>query len=128
MKNLYVIWFFRLVAAVILLQTLYFKFSGAPESVYIFSALGVEPYGRIGSGILELFASVLILIPRTTWYGAVIGLTIMFGAVVSHLFVLGIEIQNDGGELFALAIIVLVSCVAMLYLEKDKFLNFYKTK
>jgi uncharacterized membrane protein YphA (DoxX/SURF4 family) len=64
------IWALRIVAALILLQTLFFKFSGAEESVYIFSTLGMEPWGRIGSGVLELIASVLILYPRTTFIGA----------------------------------------------------------
>ncbi|MFW0739906.1 DoxX family membrane protein [Flavobacterium sp. T12S277] len=76
----------RFVAVIILLQTLYFKFSGAKESIYIFSALGIEPYGRIGSGVIELVAAVLILIPKTTWLGALIGLGVMIGALLSHFF------------------------------------------
>jgi uncharacterized membrane protein YphA (DoxX/SURF4 family) len=80
-------------------QTLYFKFTGAAESIYIFKTLGMEPYGRIGSGIIELVSSILILIPRTTLLGALLGLGVMIGAIVSHVFVLGIEVQNDGGTL-----------------------------
>ena len=112
------LWIARLVAAVIMLQTLYFKFSGAEESVYIFSQLGIEPWGRIGSGVAELVASLLILIPRTTGYGALIGLGVMSGAVFSHLFVLGIEVQNDSGLLFMYAILVFISCLYIVWVKR----------
>lgn len=114
----YLLWAVRLVAAIILLQTLYFKFLGQPESVYIFSKLGVEPWGRIGSGIVELIASVLILIPRTSWIGAGLGLGVMAGAILSHLTILGIEVQGDGGYLFFLALAVAASCVTILRLTR----------
>jgi uncharacterized membrane protein YphA (DoxX/SURF4 family) len=90
MKTEIIKWIFRIVASIILLQTLFFKFSGAEESIYIFSTLGIEPYGRIGSGIAELIVVILILIPRTTWLGALGGIGVMTGAIASHLFVLGI--------------------------------------
>jgi uncharacterized membrane protein YphA (DoxX/SURF4 family) len=128
MKTSILQWIFRLTAAIILLQTLYFKFSAAEESVYIFSTLGIEPYGRIGSGIVELIAAVLILIPRTTLLGALIGAGVMLGAIFSHLFVLGIEVKNDGGELFALAIITFLCCVALIYWNKSKIINLLKLK
>jgi uncharacterized membrane protein YphA (DoxX/SURF4 family) len=114
----YVLWAARLVAALILLQTLYFKFGAEPESVYIFSTLGVEPWGRIGSGLVELVASVLILIPRTSWIGAGLGLGVMAGAVGAHLTVLGVEVQNDGGYLFFLAVAVAGSCAIVLILSR----------
>ncbi len=113
-------WIAATVSALIMLQTLYFKFSAAPESVYIFSTLGIEPWGRIGSGIGELIASILILIPVTRWIGSILGLAIISGAIIAHLTKLGIEVQGDGGYLFILAIIVLVSCGICLYLEKHK--------
>jgi uncharacterized membrane protein YphA (DoxX/SURF4 family) len=128
MKKLILIWVFRLTAAIILLQTLYFKFTGAEESVYIFSTLGMEPYGRIGSGIVELIAAILILIPRTTLLGALLGAGVMVGAVFSHLFVLGIEVKNDGGELFILAIIVFLCCIALIYWNKSKIKTVLKLK
>ncbi len=103
------------VPAVILLQTLYFKFSAAPESVYIFSTLGLEPYGRIGLGIMELIVAILILVPKTTWLGALLGIGIMSGALFSHLTKLGIVVQNDGGTLFILAVITFVFCVILLW-------------
>ena len=83
-------WILRIVAALILLQTLFFKFTAAPESVYIFTKVGLEPYGRIGSGVAELIAAIFILIPATTWVGAGLALAVMFGAIFSHLTVLGI--------------------------------------
>ena len=114
------IWIIKLVAAVILLQTLYFKFTAAPESVYIFTTLGIEPYGRIGSGIVELIASILILIPRTTLLGAILGLGTMAGAILSHVTKLGIEVNNDGGTLFTLAIVTFVCCAILLFINKEK--------
>jgi hypothetical protein len=111
-------WALQLVAAGILVQTLFFKFTAAPESVYIFSMLGLEPVGRIASGIAELFASILLLTPWTATLGAVLSLGVMSGAIVSHLTVLGIEVQGDGGLLFALAIIVFVSSAIVLFIRR----------
>jgi|SRR6516162_6335076 len=102
-------WLLRLTAAIILLQTLFFKFTAAPESVYIFTKVGAEPWGRLGSGIVELIAAALLLTPRFDWLGSLIALGVMAGAIVSHLTVLGIEVQGDKGLLFALALIVFVS-------------------
>ncbi len=124
MKNLtaYLLWAARLVAAIILLQTLYFKFGGQAESVYIFAKLGIEPWGRIGSGVVELIASILILIPRTSWIGAGIGLGVMAGAILSHLTILGIDVLGDGGYLFFLGVVVAVSCVVILFLTRQQWL------
>lgn len=108
-------WILRVLAAIIMLQTLFFKFSGAEESVYIFSTLGMEPWGRIGSGVVELIASVLILIPRTTFFGALLGLGVMSGALFFHLTKLGIEVQGDHGQLFIYALLVFVSCVILAW-------------
>lgn len=113
-------WALRVVAAVILLQTLFFKFTGAPESVYIFTKVGAEPWGRIGSGVVELIAAVLLLTPRFTWAGALLALGVMAGAILSHLTVLGIEVQNDGGLLFILALVVFAASLTLLYLERAK--------
>lgn len=123
MKSNLFIWIIKLVAVIILVQTLYFKFTAAPESVFIFSTLGIEPFGRIGSGIVELIASILILIPRTTLLGAVLGFATMLGAIFSHIFVLGIQIQNDGGTLFVLAVITILCCLILIYNQKDKIPN-----
>ena len=119
-------WIAQIVAAVILLQTLWFKFGGAAESVYIFSQLGVEPYGRIGSGVVELIAGILLLIPRFNWLGALIGLGTMAGAILSHLTVLGIDILGDGGQLFAYAVITFLCCATVVFLNQEKALSFIK--
>jgi putative oxidoreductase len=115
----------RLVAAVILLQTLYFKFTAQPESVELFTKLGVEPWGRIGTGIIELVASILLLFPSTVIIGALLGMGLMSGAILSHLAVIGIESKGDGGQLFMLAIIVLLCCFTTLILHKEKGILLY---
>ncbi len=107
-----------IIAAVILLQTLWFKFAGAPESVYIFKTLGIEPWGRYGSGVAELIAAILLLIPRTSWMGAALALGIMGGAIISHLTVLGIEVMGDGGTLFMLALAVAVCSAFILWRDR----------
>jgi uncharacterized membrane protein YphA (DoxX/SURF4 family) len=114
------IWALRVIAAFLLLQTLFFKFTGAEESIYIFSTLGMEPWGRIGSGVLELIASILILYPRTTFIGAALGAGLMSGAIFFHLTKLGISVKNDGGLLFAYALIVFISCVALLFIYRGE--------
>jgi uncharacterized membrane protein YphA (DoxX/SURF4 family) len=128
MKNPIILWIVKLIAVVILLQTLYFKFTAAEESVYIFQTLGIEPFGRIGSGVVELIASILILIPRTTLLGALLGLGTMLGAIFSHIFVLGIAVQNDGGTLFILAVITLISCLLLVYTERNKIPDLLRFK
>lgn len=117
---LVVSWICRIAAAVILLQTLFFKFTAAPESVYIFTKVHAEPWGRIGSGVFELIAAVLILIPRTVWAGALLALGVMAGAIVSHLTLLGIEVMGDGGLLFALALIVFGTSAVALALHRTQ--------
>ena len=114
------IWALRIVAALILLQTLFFKFSGAEESVYIFSTLGMEPWGRIGSGVLELIASILILYPRTTFIGAALGAGLMSGAIFFHLTKLGISVRGDGGQLFIYALLVFISCIVLLIIYRKE--------
>ncbi len=114
-----VLWLMRLTVAGILLQTLFFKFTGAAESVFIFETLGAEPYGRIGSGVAELIAAALILTPSTVAIGALLALGVISGAIVSHLTVLGIEVMGDGGLLFALAVVVLVCSAAVLVAFAD---------
>ncbi len=128
MKNPIVSGTVKLLAVIILVQTLYFKFTGAEESVYIFTTLGAEPYGRIGSGVIELIASILILIPRTTLLGALLGLGTMFGAIVSHVFILGIAVKNDGGTLFVLAAITFTCCALLIWQHKNKIPDLLRFK
>ena len=111
-------WGCRVAAAVILLQTLWFKFTGAPESVYIFTKVGLEPWGRYASGIAELFAAGLLLFPRTIWLGALLATGLMIGAIGSHLTKLGIVVQNDGGLLFALAGAVFTCSLATAFIHR----------
>jgi hypothetical protein len=117
----------QLAVAGILLQTLFFKFTGAEESVYIFSSVGrfvgvaaVEPWGRIGSGVIELMASILLLVPATASLGAVLTIGVMAGAVLSHLLILGIEVKGDGGLLFGLALAALTGSLVILVLRRTQ--------
>jgi len=120
-------WLLQLAVAGILLQTLFFKFTGAEESVYIFSTVGqfvhvpaFEPWGRIGSGIVELGASILLLVPATVSLGAILAIATMSGAIVSHLLILGIEVKGDGGLLFGLAVTALSGSVILLILRRTQ--------
>jgi uncharacterized membrane protein YphA (DoxX/SURF4 family) len=113
-------WILRLIAAVIMLQTLFFKFSASDESVFIFSKLGMEPWGRIGTGVLELIASILILWPRTTHLGALLGLGLMAGALFFHFTSLGIVVKDDSGQLFVYALLVFLSSLALLVIYKNR--------
>jgi len=120
-------WLLRLTAAIILLQTLYFKFTAQPESVELFTKLGVEPWGRIGTGIIELCASILLLVPSTVFLGALLGVGLMSGAILAHLTVIGIESKGDGGQLFMLAITVLVCCLAILILQRKQGITLFNS-
>lgn len=113
-------WALRLLVAIILLQTLYFKFGGAPESRYIFQTLGMEPWGRIGTGVAELIVAVLLLIPATAAIGALGALGLISGAILAHLTVLGIEVQGDGGKVFGLALVVFAGSLAILWLHRHE--------
>ena len=116
-KNKILLWILRIVPAFIMLQTVFFKFTSAPVTIYIFETLGVEPWGRYASGIGEIIAGVLLLIPRTTWMGATLGLLIMGGALMSHLTVLGINV--DGGpDLFIMGIVAFVCCALNIWIHK----------
>ena len=111
-------WIAQLTAAIILGQTLFFKFSGAPEAVALFEQLGVEPYGRIGIGVMEAIAVVLLLTPRLAVYGGVLAIGLMVGAIGAHLTQLGIAVAGDGGMLFAMAWVVLLSGTVVVYLRR----------
>jgi putative oxidoreductase len=120
-------WFLQLAVAGILLQTLFFKFTGAEESVYIFSAVGrflniagVEPWGRIGSGVLELLASLLLVVPATASIGALLTMGVMAGALLTHLFILGIDVKGDGGLLFGLALAAFAASAIVLALRRGQ--------
>ena len=121
------IWVLRILAALILLQTLYFKFTAQPESVEIFTTLGMEPWGRIGTGILELIAALLILYPRTTGIGALLGCGLMAGAIFFHLTKLGIIVGGDA-ILFIYAVVVFVCCGILLIIYRAQILRYLPLK
>lgn len=123
MKNSYITLAVKILVALILIQTLFFKFTGSEESVYIFSKLGVEPFGRIGSGSIELVASVLLFFKSTRFYAAFIAMGTMLGAIASHLFILGISIKMDNGLLFALACITFLGSSFLTYTYREDFLK-----
>lgn len=108
----------RIIVAVILIQTLRFKFTAHPDSVYIFETVGLEPFGRIGIGIVELIAGILLLIPKTVWAGATLSLGVIGGAIMMHLTQLGIEVKGDGGVLFYTAVITFVLSAIILFIHK----------
>lgn len=110
----------RLTAAVIMLQTLYFKFTGSEESVYIFTTVGMEPWGRIAIGVLELIASVLLLIPITVWAGSILAFGLMAGAIGMHILLLGIEVKDDGGQLFLYALLVALCSAYTFWVSKGE--------
>jgi len=113
-------WVLQIIVAIILFQTLFFKFTGAAESKYIFETLGIEPWGRIGSGVAELIAVILLLIPSTITYGAILALGVISVAIISHLTKLGIVVQGDGGLLFALAVVVFVGSLIILFIRRTE--------
>ncbi len=121
-------WLLRLIVAVILLQTLYFKFTASEESVYIFSTLGMEPWGRIGTGLMELIASILISYPRTTVFGALLAMGLMSGAIFFHLTKLGMEVKNDGGQLFVYAVLVFAASLALVLIYRTQIYSLVKLK
>jgi len=118
-------WLLRTLIAIVFLQTLYFKFTAHPDSVHIFSALGAEPNGRIGLGIIELITSFLILIPRTKLLGIFLSFGIISGAIFSHLLVLGIHVEGDGGSLFVLALIVFAALCVLSFIYKNDYLTLF---
>ncbi len=120
MKKIFTLVFFvKVLVAAILLQTLFFKFTGAAESKYIFETVGMEPWGRIGSGVVELLAAILLFIPALTWLGALMALGTICGALFFHLTKLGIVVMDDGGFLFILACLVFAGSLFLLWKEKS---------
>ncbi|MCF8321980.1 MAG: DoxX family protein [Flavobacterium sp.] len=123
MKKTQISLLLRIIIAVIFLQTLYFKFTAHPDSVHIFQSLGIEPYGRIGLGIIELITSFLIFIPRTKIIGVFLSLGIISGAIFSHFLVIGTNVEGDGGKLFLLAIVVFLSAISLIILYKNEVIS-----
>ena len=115
-------WVLRIVLALILIQTLFFKFTGAPESIYIFEKTGLGTPGRLGSGIAELIASILLLVPKWKSYGALLAFGAMSGAIFFHLTTLGIDVMGDGGTLFYLACLVWTGSLYLLIRHRNEWI------
>jgi hypothetical protein len=114
----------RLLVAIILLQSLYFKFGSHEQAIHIFSTLGVEPWGRFLLGGIELVLAIAILLPTTKSIANTLTGMLMIGAVGAHLFTpLGIVVrwngQNDGGQLFIMGVAVIILCVIEIGIEKS---------
>jgi putative oxidoreductase len=120
-------WLFRLTASIILIQTLYFKFTAHPESVELFTKLGAEPWGRVGTGVIELITGILLLLPSTVFIGAFLGIGLMCGAIASHITVIGFESKGDGGQLFYLAIVTLVCCIITAVIYRQEGIKLIKS-
>ncbi|KPM32077.1 Hypothetical protein I595_1726 [Croceitalea dokdonensis DOKDO 023] len=114
------------IAAIIFIQTLYFKFTGHPDSVHIFTEIGGEPYLRIGSGVIELIIALLLFYRKTSLIGAILGLGVMIGAIGQHLLVLGIVVNNDGGTLFILALVTFICCLIVIVIKRNVLMEYLK--
>lgn len=121
-------WGLRILAAIILIQSLIFKFGAHPDSVMLFTTLGVEPFGRICLGVIELIVAILILTPKTTLLGAILGIFIMSGALGAHIFQIGIIFNNDGGKLFGLALVCFLACVGQVIILKNQLISYIKRR
>ncbi len=117
-----VVWTLKILISLIIGQTLYFKFTGHPESIYIFQKLGVEVWGRYLTASLEAATILLLMIPSTTFFGALTAGGLMTGAVFAHLLVLGIDVQGDGGLLFFLSLSVGAMTTPLLLLTYPRTL------
>lgn len=124
----YLSWAMRILSVVILAQSLFYKFGGHPDSVFLFSMLDAEPIGRYFLGTVELIVCILILVPRTTLLGAILGVFIMSGALMTHLFKIGINFNNDGGTLFILAMICFVACVIQCLILKNQIISYVRRR
>jgi putative oxidoreductase len=111
-------WTCCLIAAGIMLQTLFFKFTAAPESVYIFRRMGTEPWMRWVQGIWELLASIGLLWPSLRWAGGVLTTGAMAAAILSHVTWLGYSVQGDHGLLFGMAWVTFVCGVTVMLMYR----------
>lgn len=113
-------WVCRAIAATIMIETLFFKFTGAEESIYIFSKMGLESWWRYGQGIWELIASMLLLRWRLGWAGGLLTMGALGAAIVSHLTVLGVVVQGDHGLLFAMALTTFACGTVVTFLHRHE--------
>ena len=118
-------WTCQIIAAAILAQTLFFKFTYAPETRLIFERLGGRP-AATAAGVMELVCAVLLLLPRMAIFGALLSLGVIAGAIGTHLFVIGIDVvdpatgRGDGGLLFGLAVAIAALSLVILALRRQE--------
>jgi putative oxidoreductase len=110
-------WLAQLVAAAILGMAGLSKLSSAPDSVALFTRLGVEPWGRYLLGAVELLTALLLLWPKSAVVGGVLGMVLMLGAIATHLFRIGITYGGDP-SLFLMATVVLLASAATITLRR----------
>jgi uncharacterized membrane protein YphA (DoxX/SURF4 family) len=119
-------WILSFIAAVILLQTLFYKFSASEESVYIFTTIGLEPWGRIVIGVLEGIAGLLLIVPKSRLFGAILSIGLMSGALFFHFTSLGIEVMGDGGQIFLYSCLVLICSLIIVFFRKLEIVEILK--
>lgn len=124
----YLSWGLRILAALILIQSLIYKFGGHSDSVLLFTVLNAEPVGRFSLGVIELVVAGLILYPKTTLLGGILGVFIMIGAILTHVFLIGIVFNNDGGKLFGLALLCFLACFGQVLILKNQLISFIKNR
>lgn len=112
--------FARIIAAIIFGYSAFMKITAAPESVYLFQRISMEPLGRYGVAVLECIVIVLLLVPKTAWRGAILGALMMFGAIGMHIMLNEIVVLNDNGLMFGSAIAVLICCISVLVMHKKE--------
>lgn len=109
-------WILQIVVAVLLAQASVFKLISDPDTVSLFTKLGMEPHGRIMTGIFELLACILLLIPVSSIYGALLAAGLMSGALLGHITKLGFT--GPEGELGIMAILILLASLVILFLRR----------
>ena len=109
-------WILQLVVVVILGQTLFYKFTDAPETAELFAQLGMGAFGYKLIGLLELIACILLLIPASVATGALLGWGLMTGAIIAHVTEIGFE--GELGVLGAMAITAWLCCMVIMYLNR----------
>jgi len=135
-------WILVIYIGFVFIQSLFFKFAGSQETVLIFNTIAdwmagigflagiAEPfraYGGTTVGLTELVATILLLVPRTRLWGALLSLGVISGAIFFHLGtplgvdrVIDVDGNTDGGVLFFMACGVWVASAITIYLNRDQ--------
>lgn len=115
-------WTLRLFISFYLIQYSYVKLSGQQSAIELFTTLEMEPWGRITIGILELITVLLILYPRTTVLGGLLGMVSMAAVIYYHLTQLGIAIRGDS-FLFIIACAIFAASLALVITNRKQLIN-----